>query len=135
MGERSSNLVRFPISPVLAHYGGEEVEPDRRWHEYRCPFHEDSNKSAAVRTLEGEEEVFNCHAICGVAGNAVQIIMKISEREGNPIEYREAVRRAEEITGGSGTQVRGERGRGYGISRQSRDHFDYRAYEATWVRD
>jgi DNA primase len=121
---------QFPISPVLEYYGGDPVEEDRRWHEYRCPFHDDSNKSAAVRTLSGEEEVFNCHAVCGVAGNAVQIIMK---REG--VGYREALGRAEEITGRSITSVRGERRSGAGVPRPARDRFSYREYKATWVCD
>lgn len=122
-----SDFAKFPISPILEHYGGEPVEDDRRWHDYRCPFHDDSHKSASVRT-EGEQ-IYHCF-VCEMKGNATQLLMK---REG--LAYRDAVRRAEEITGISGGGVRESSGYGASVPGDARDQFSYSAFKRTWVRD
>ena len=89
---------RHPIGPVLAHYGADQPEERTGWQKLRCPFHDDSHASATVNT---DDNVFVCFA-CGVKGNTYKII---SLQEG--VTYREAISKAEEITGTSSPQVRG----------------------------
>lgn len=86
------------ISNVLRHYGA-TIHRDYGQVNLRCPFHDDSHQSA---TANLDSNVFICFA-CGVQGNSIQII---KEREG--VDYREAVRIAEGITGQGDREVRGK---------------------------
>lgn len=116
----------FPISPILEHYGFEPVEDGRGWHPVKCAFHGETDASASVITTE--EQAFNCHA-CGMRGNAVQLIMKKED-----LGYRQALARAEGITGDSGIQVHGQRRQGSSLSGNQGDRQSYSAFKRTWLR-
>lgn len=62
---------RPDIEAVLLRAGADTVPAGHGWRSMRCPFHEDSNASAAVNIDEG---AFTCHA-CGVHGDAWALIM------------------------------------------------------------
>ena len=126
-----SEFPRFPLGPVLEHFGFEELKPDHGWYDIKCAFHGDSNESGRVRTMLGEDEVFHCMASYSCpSGNAVQILM---QKEG--LKFTEAVRRAEELTGHSDGSVRGKSGGRPSVSRKSGDHGSYRAFKRAWLGD
>lgn len=118
---------RYPIGPVLEHYGFDPVAPDRAWHAIRCEFHGDRDASGSVNTVT---QVYNCFAGLGCpTGSAVQIVMK---KEG--LTYSDALFRTEEITGDSDSSVRqGYRGRS-SVSRSEGHYRSYREIRESWLR-
>ena len=118
---------QFPIGPVLVHYGGDDVAEGFGPRAYKCPFHGDRSASATVSEIDGW---FNCHAADCPKGNAVQIIMK---QEGLP--YREAVERAQAISGTQHVAVRGTSGRSGRLAGGSRNRDGSRAFKRTWRSD
>lgn len=102
---------KHPIGPVLTHYGATLPHSTGRWTSIKCPFHGDSRASAAVH-LDGN--VFACYA-CGIKGDTYAIIM---QHEG--VGFREALDRAEDITGKSSETVRSKYSSGSRLSGRSR---------------
>jgi len=96
-----------PIGPVIVHYGGDKPRDRKSWQKILCPFHNDSTASATINT---ELNAFNCFA-CGVKGDTYSIIM---QQEG--VEFREAVKIAEGITGHSSPSVRDKNRLSRGVS-------------------
>ena len=86
------------IVDILHHYGAKMNRTTGQVN-IRCPFHDDTHKSASFNT---KENIFNCFA-CGVQGNSLQIIAT-QER----ISIHEAKSFAEGIAGQGGSQVRGK---------------------------
>src|ERR1041385_7408056 len=98
--QEANNDGRFPIVPILMHYGGEWAEEGIGWKKYKCPFHGDRQPSSSVNT---ERQLFNCQVGRGCpTGNAVQIIMK---EEG--VSLGRAIERAQEISGSDGFPLSG----------------------------
>ena len=78
--KRGNEIEKAPIVEILTHYGAERVpETVRGWAAMRCPFHDDSDASASVNTLEG---VFKCHA-CGMKGDGISLVQQ-QERQDFP---------------------------------------------------
>jgi DNA primase len=86
------------IVTVLKHYGASMNRTSGQVN-IRCPFHDDTHKSASFNT---KENIFNCFA-CGMQGNSLQIIAR-QER----VNIHEAKFFAEGITGQSSGQIRGK---------------------------
>lgn len=84
------------IVDVLKHYGAYVIKTKGQVN-VKCPFHNDTHRSAAFNS---EKNIFNCLA-CGMQGNSLQIIAK---KEG--VDIREAKSFAERIIGSSVSQVR-----------------------------
>ena len=84
------------IVDVLHHYGAKMNRTTGQVN-IRCPFHDDTHKSASFNT---RENIFNCFA-CGVQGNSLQIIAR---QEG--ISVHEAKSFAEGIVGQGSSQIR-----------------------------
>src|SRR5882757_3809489 len=114
----------FPIGPILQSFGGEPVAEGYGWKPYRCPFHGDRDASGSVNS---QKQVFNCHAADCPKGNAVQVIMQWEQ-----VTFREAVERAEAISGASvgGVQpISGRRGR---MAGGTRGKSGVRSFKRTW---
>jgi DNA primase len=92
-GGTSANSV--PIGVIVQFYGGEVKEG--RNVSVRCCVHNDTRKSAVIDTINN---LYYCHT-CGVAGNGVNII---THKEG--LEFKDALKRANEIVAGSGGAIR-----------------------------
>lgn len=90
---------KHDIGEILVYYGG--TLPYRRggWTQMKCPFHGDSHASASVNL---DENAFACFA-CGMKGDTYKIIM-----EHTGVDFVEAIRIAEDITGASIQSIRGE---------------------------
>lgn len=86
------------IVEVLRHYGANVVRTNGQIN-VKCPFHNDTHRSAAFNS---SRNIFNCLA-CGMQGNSIQIIAK---KEG--VSISEAKSLAEGIVGNSMQQVRGK---------------------------
>ena len=98
------------IVDVLHHYGAKMNRTTGQVN-IRCPFHDDTHKSASFNT---KENIFNCFA-CGVQGNSLQIVAQ-QER----VDIREAKSIAEGIVGTSSTTVRGKHLSGRGLPQKQR---------------
>ena len=94
------------------------------WKPYRCPFHNDRDASGSVNS---EKQVFNCHAADCPKGNAVQVLMQWEK-----LNYREAVERAETISGASLGNVRSESGRRGRMAGGTRGRSGVRSFKRTW---
>lgn len=106
---KSPSASVIDIAPILTHYGA--TVPNRNgWSSMRCPFHDDTHKSASVNT---RENVFVCFA-CQIKGNTYKIIM---EKEG--LEFGEAVKFAERISGQSSKVLRKRNSRSGGLPRRT----------------
>lgn len=79
-----------PIAAIIEHYGGKLRRDYGSWQKIRCPFHKDSHASAGLSITDN---IFVCHG-CGIKGNGFNVI---KEYEG--INFREAIKVAETITG------------------------------------
>lgn len=86
------------IEKVIARYYPDwGPPPDKReWNRCCCPFHGESNPSAAVSY---DLDAFNCFA-CGVAGDAISII-----RHEEEVSFAEAKRIAESLSVGGNDQI------------------------------
>ena len=80
------------ISAILEHYGANVIKR-RGWVSMRCPFHDDTHRSA---TANYDENVFCCFA-CQLKGDGYTLIMK---KEG--IGFREAISIAQRILNSRG---------------------------------
>jgi DNA primase len=98
------------IAKVLQHYGAGKVPYGRGWRKMNCPFHGDSHASAGVNH---DEQAFNCLG-CDMSGDVFEIIKKA-----DGINFNEAKRRAEEITGADYQSLRKGHQSGGRLSRQS----------------
>lgn len=103
----NEDFTQYPIGPILVHYGGEDPPLGYGPRPYRCPFHGDSSASATVKTVEDEEQWFNCHAGKGCpTGNALQIIARMENLDWSDPEQRERIeQRTVTITGEVGSQT------------------------------
>ncbi|ALA48163.1 DNA primase [Mycobacterium phage Phlei] len=92
------------IAKVILRYYPEWEPPadTREWNPCLCPFHGESNPSAAVSY---DYQAFRCMA-CGVKGDAISLI-----RHEEEVTFAEAKRIAEEIAVGSGIAVPGKSAR------------------------
>jgi len=116
---------KHSIQQVLEHYGGSIYRERYGWQKMRCPFHDDSHASATVNT---EENAFNCFG-CGIKGDTYSIIM---QEEG--VEFVEAIKIAERITGQSSSTLRKSYTKRGAISGESRTHLSRRAYNPPRLR-
>lgn len=98
------------ISAILEHYGANVVKR-RGWVSMRCPFHDDTHRSA---TANYDENVFCCFA-CQIKGDGYTIIMT---KEG--VNFREAISIAQRILKQSGEVLPQHSKRGGRISRRTR---------------
>jgi DNA primase len=110
---------KHDIGKVLEHYGF--VLPHGRggWITVRCAFHNDKVKSARLNLDNGG---FRCFA-CDMGGDVYSVIMK---KEG--VNYAEALKIAERITGESHGKVRKEHSESDGVSSDSRYNRRNRSY-------
>lgn len=77
------------ISEILSYYGWDGVHCGTGdWISIRCPFHLDTQASAAV----SETGAFVCHGGCDIKGNPINVVMR---KEG--LDFVGAKRRVEEI--------------------------------------
>jgi len=102
---------KHAIADYLSHIGATVPSVGAGWRKMRCPFHDDSNASAAVNF---DANRFKCHG-CGVSGDTYDLIMK--EKGGT---LSEAVEFAQTISTTSDTTVRFAHRSGGGISRNTR---------------
>jgi DNA primase len=93
-GQSEANTI--PIAEVIKYYGGEVKEG--RAANIRCFMHNDSRSSAVLNTYDN---LVYCHT-CGKGGNAVSVVMIMEN-----LEFKDALKRALEITAGSGQSLRG----------------------------
>ena len=85
---------------MLKEAGAERVPEGPGWRKMLCPFHEDTNPSAAVNhTLEA----FICHS-CGVSGDAVKLI-----RDHWGKTYQESLQFARELGAARKEEIKSER--------------------------
>jgi DNA primase len=115
----SSPTSKHDIVKVLEHYGFVISTNRGGWVSVRCVFHNDHVKSARLNIDLGG---FRCFA-CDMAGDVYSIIMK---REG--VNYGEALKIAERITGESNGELRRKPKRSTTVSSESRDNRDNGAY-------
>jgi len=92
-GDSDANTVS--IADVVRHFGGEVKEG--RNISVRCCMHDDARKSAVIDTYNN---LYFCHT-CGKGGNAVNVIMELEN-----VGFKDALARAGEIIGGSGSPLR-----------------------------
>ena len=99
-----SDLPKFPITDILIGLGADryDIPEGVGWLKMKCPFHPDTVASAAVNH---ELEAFVCHG-CGVSGDG----LKLLQTEGR-LEFRDALKRAQELTGVESGPVRRKRRR------------------------
>lgn len=107
----SSQTSKHSIVKVLEHYGFTIPSNRGGWQSVRCLFHNDHVKSARLNIDGGG---FRCFA-CDMAGDVYSIIMK---REG--VNYGEALKIAEGITGESNGELRKKSRRSTTVPRESR---------------
>lgn len=107
----SSPTSKHDIVKVLEHYGFTISTNRGGWVSVRCVFHNDHVKSARLNIELGG---FRCFA-CDMAGDVYSIIMK---REG--VNYGEALKVAERITGESNGELRRKPKRSTAVSGESR---------------
>jgi DNA primase len=88
------------IKDIVLNYGGEVREGKAA--SVKCLMHSDSRRSAVINTYDN---LYFCHT-CGKGGNAVNLVMVMEN-----LEFKDALKRAVEITAGGGQQVRGFSGR------------------------
>lgn len=90
-----------PISAVILRYYPDWEPPadTREWCRCLCPFHGESNPSAAVSY---DNQAFKCLA-CGVQGDVISII-----RHEEEVTFAEAVRIAESLSLGGDVHVQGK---------------------------
>ena len=86
------------IRAILEHYGA-SIRSTHGQVNLKCPFHSDTHQSGSANL---DKNIFICFA-CGVQGNSIQIICN---QEG--LNFNEAKRFAEGITGDSSSNVRGK---------------------------
>ena len=86
------------IRAILEHYGA-SLRQTHGQVNLKCPFHSDTHQSGSANL---DKNIFMCFA-CGVQGNSIQIIVR---QEG--LNFNEAKRFAERITGESSSTVRGK---------------------------
>lgn len=101
-----------PIAKIVEHYGGKLRRDYGSWQKIRCPFHSDSHASAGVCVTDN---LFVCHG-CGIKGNPFNII---KQHEG--VNYREAIKIAETITGEGYSTLRGASSLGRRVSSAARN--------------
>ena len=107
----SSRTSKHDLVKVLEHYGFTIPQNRGGWQSVRCVFHNDHVKSARLNIdLAG----FRCFA-CEMAGDVYSIIMK---REG--VNYGQALKIAERITGESNGELRKKPKRGASVPSESR---------------
>ena len=107
----SSPTSKHDIVKVLEHYGFTVQTNRGGWVSVRCVFHNDHVKSARLNIDLGG---FRCFA-CDMAGDVYSIIMK---REG--VNYGEALKIAERITGEGNGELRRKPKRSTPVSSESR---------------
>ena len=107
---RSPNS-KHDIGPVLEHYGFTLPLNRHGWITVRCAFHNDKVKSARLNLDNGG---FRCFA-CDMSGDVYSIIMK---KEG--VNYGEALKIAERITGKSNGELRNTTTGDSSVSNESR---------------
>jgi hypothetical protein len=83
-----------------------------------------------VKTIEDEEQWFNCHASDCPTGNAVQIIMKKEN-----LDYKAALERAESIAGEDDSGVRKASGRRGRMAGGTRAGSGVRSFKRSWRSD
>ena len=106
-GKDQASLIS--IADVVRHYGGEVREGKAS--AVRCVMHDDRMKSAVINTYDN---LYFCHTE-GKGGNAVSVVMIMEN-----LEFKDALKRALEITASGGQQVRGSSGRSHTkVSRRS----------------
>ena len=100
------------IRAILEHYGA-KLRQNHGQVNLKCPFHSDTHQSGSANL---DKNIFICFA-CGVQGNSIQIIVR---QEG--LNFNEAKRFAEGITGEVSTQVRGKYSSGRNLPSKSGNH-------------
>ena len=121
----SSQTSKHSIVKVLEHYGFSIPSNRGGWQSVFCKFHNDHVKSARLNIDGGG---FRCFA-CDMAGDVYSIIMK---REG--VNYGEALKIAERITGESNGELRNKPRRSAAISDESRYNGANGAYVPPRIR-
>ncbi len=121
----SSPTSKHDIVKVLEHYGFTLPSNRGGWQSVRCAFHNDHVKSARLNIDNGG---FRCFA-CDMAGDVYSLIMK---REG--VNYGEALKIAERITGESNGELRRKPKRSAPVSGESRYNRSDSAYVPPRVR-
>ena len=101
-GKGSSDANAISIKDIVTFYGGEVREGKAA--SIRCFMHDDSRRSAVLNTYDN---LVLCHT-CGKGGNAVSVVM-IMEK----LEFKDALKRAIEISTGGSQSLRGSDRRGH----------------------
>ena len=114
----SSQNSKHDIVKVLEHYGF-NIPVREGWVTVRCAFHNDKVKSARLNIDKGG---FRCFA-CDMSGDVYSLIMK---KEG--VNYGEAIKIAERITGESNGELRAKPRRSSSVSGESRYNGGNSAY-------
>ena len=110
-GKKTSDASSIPVALIVSYYGGEVREGKSV--SVKCCIHDDSRRSAVMNTYDN---LYWCHT-CGKGGTSVDVVM---EKEN--LEFKDAIKRANEIAVGSGHQVQsGTKRRGSRVSRRTWD--------------
>ncbi len=103
----------FDIHQVLEHYGWPLPGERTGWVTVKCGAHDDSHQSCRINSDNGYVLCMACgFPKDGKAGDAIDVV-----RYYEGVGYRDAVRRCEDITGGSAGSGNPKRGRSYSGSR------------------
>lgn len=73
-------MERFPLGPVLDHYGVQYVDSMSGWQMVRCPVHDEAHASCSLNL---DARFYDCKA-CGSRGGALDIIKAREGLEGAP---------------------------------------------------
>ena len=87
-----------PVKDILIHYGA-TLRATTGQVNLKCPFHSDTHQSGSANL---DKNIYICFA-CGVQGNSIQLI-QLQEK----VDFREAKRIAEGITGEGNKEIRGK---------------------------
>lgn len=119
---------RFDIAPVLEHYGWDVYNEGPGWRKIRCQSgdHSDRNPSCSINYDIGRIKCFGCD----FRGDAISVVRHYEEG----ITYADAVKRCEEITGGSDGALRSTSSSRGSVPRRQRDNSERRIYTPPWVR-
>ena len=86
------------LKNILIHYGA-TLRATTGQVNLKCPFHSDTHQSGSANL---DKNIYICFA-CGVQGNSIQLI-QLQEK----VDFREAKRIAEGITGEGNREIRGK---------------------------
>ena len=118
--------MNFDIVPVLENYGFKIPMGKRGWFTVKCMAHDDSVASCRVNTDEG---LVACMA-CDLKGNAISVVKYM-----DGVDYKDAVRRCQELTGRRNPGIRESDQRNMPLSGRSRNNSKHGGFVSPRLRE